>query len=280
MTRSYYLFIVSSVDHPIYRAVHKKKKRVLQKYNVPYTVLLNTAIYDLVIDEDETLFPMDGMNPSMTLKFLHAVRLFFRMYRTWDEVPDYMIRTNATTYIYFPGLVQLLKTLPRNRVLAGLQHDQGFVNGMIMIFSKDVLRNVLRDPRVFSEHILKQPDDVALSKLCEPYCRFYDLSHYFMSEDHRDAEGMYLLNEPQDKKWFFRIRHESSHREPDLKNWDHLLWVYDRLPSSSTTSSLSTPKPLPRSPSYPILLVLFVLLFLYVIGVILFLLLRPSYLYH
>lgn len=242
---SLYLFVVSSLDQPVFREVQDKRKLLLQEYDIPYSVLMNDAnrprqtTYPPLRD-DEILFPMDGYNPSMALKFLHATKLLFRAYARWEDVPEYIVRINATVYIHFPSLLGYLKTLPRERVLAGpviVVQKTRLVNGMVMVFSKDVLRNMLGDPRMNQQTLLEKPDDVALTELAVPHTDTHDMMPYFVygnTKNNSSREGVYRLDSDVVRnKWIFRIRHDESRRKADLLNWDNLMAFFDGIKKES-----------------------------------------------
>lgn len=251
---SSYFFVISSLDQPIYRVIQKKRRALFQKYGLPYSVLVNSdptprnATYPPLL-EDEVMFPMPGYNPSMALKFLNAVKLFFRSYPQWDQVPDYIVRINATVYIHFSELLRYMRdTLPRERVLAGpvIRVRKKFVNGMVMIFSKDVLRAMIADPNMYDEKLLRDNDDVALSNMARPYCEFHDMMPHFVygnTSQNSSSKGVYDLEKIQpveNKKWVFRIRHDASRRHADTLNWDHLLLYFDDIPTQSELFGEST----------------------------------------
>ena len=241
-----YFFVISSLNHPVYRTIQKKRRALFEKYGVPYSVLINTdntarnTTYPPLL-EDEILFPIGGYNPSMALKFLYAVKLYFRTFPRWEDVPDHIVRINATVYLHFPDLKRYMETLPREKVLAGpvVHGKKKFVNGMLMIFSKDVLRDMLKDPGMFDQKLLGDYDDVALSQLAKPYCEFYDMMPHFVygnTHENSSSEGVYELEsiKPlENKKWAFRIRHDHSGRKADVENWDKLLAFFDDVPENS-----------------------------------------------
>lgn len=238
--------MISSLNHPVYRTIQKKRRALFEKYGVPYSVLINTdntarnTTYPPLL-EDEILFPIGGYNPSMTLKFLYAVKLFFRSFPRWEDVPDHIVRINATVYLYFPDLKRYMESLPREKVLAGpvIHGKNTFVNGMLMIFSKDVLRDMLKDPGMFDQKLLGDYDDVALSQLAKPYCEFHDMMPHFVygnTHENSSPKGVYDLEKikPLDnEKWAFRIRHDESRRNADIENWDTLLVFFDDIPENS-----------------------------------------------
>jgi len=237
---SFYLFIVSSLNHPIYRKIQNKRRKLLEYHNIPYTVLINHSESDSSVtktitplEEDEVMFPGGGYNPHMSAKFLHAVRIYMRSFPSYDDIPDYIVRINASVFIYFPELIALLQSVefPKTRLLAGHVVSDALVVGMIMIFSKDVLKNMFSNPLIYSKELLSQyNDDIFLSHVTKPYCTWYDLTHNFvMPEIHTTCNetGLFKLEsiEPhKNQKWYFRIRSwEEKERQSDLENWDLLL---------------------------------------------------------
>ena len=239
MNNKFYVFIVSSLNSHIYTEIQNKRRILLKKYNIPYTILINhtesnpldTNITTFVpLQEDEILYPISGYSPYMSQKFLNAVKLYFRTFSSWDEVPNYIIRINATTYINFPDLINYLNTLPKEKVLAGpIWAPNTFVVGMIMIFSKDVLLNMIKDPRVYVKAVMNEPDDVTLSMLAKPYSTMYDMMPFFVYPHQAQNNGVYNLNFLKPKKhnkWLFRIRHEEN-RQADIVNWDNLMNYYE-----------------------------------------------------
>lgn len=232
------MFIISSMTHPIYRQIHKKRRTILQNLKIPYTVLLNgtespiddTSIKTLIpTDDDEVLFPVGDWIPTMTQKFLMAVRQYFRSFPSEDDIPDYIVRINATVFIYHPKLDETLRGLPKKRVLAGpMYSEDSFVVGMLMIFSKDVLLNILRDPDIFNKSIMSAPDDVALTILARKHAECYNLMNHFVYPDGNtlDKDRLYDLKkiDPwKNHKWYFRICDwDVGEREADKKNFDRL----------------------------------------------------------
>lgn len=264
MTEVPYVFIVSSLDHPIYRRIHPYQRVLYKKYGIPYSILLNADLGDsegtvLPVAFDEILYPIRGREPHMTLKFIYAVKMYFRSFASYNEIPNYIVRLNATTYIHIPSLLEYLgsDTTPTKRCLAGIVgHSGNFINGMIMIFSKDVLWNILHDPRIFNIEDIAAPDDVALSLLAAPYSDPIDLIRYSVFPDPNtignvdilihnegkigssgvstDESGLYHLdfsiNGHVFPIWIFRVRNESDpERLIDEENWKRLVSKLDDI---------------------------------------------------
>lgn len=263
-----YLFIISSLDRPIFRKIQIKRRKLLDKYNIPYSVLLNANdshkdvhIPTLIpLEYDEILYPISGYNPHMSQKFLQSVKLFFRTFSSVDEIPDFIVRINATIYVHFPELLQLLEKLPRKRVLAGYRqqwpwHQEPIkwprnrkegINGMIMIFSKDVLINMLKDPKIFEKQYMELPDDVALSIIAAPYCKWYDIiDNLYFPDERTDSNGKFLLDKikpVENNIWLYRIRNENHIlRHGDLENWDQIMEYYGEDLTTTTTATPNIP---------------------------------------
>ena len=253
----FYLFIISSLNLPIYRKVHEKRRVLLRKYGIPYTVLMNhpeSSLNEMEVPtlvpmlDDEVLYNGEGYNPFMAQKFLFAVKMYFRSFRTFDEVPNFIVRTNATTYIHYPALIALLESpdFPKTRVLAGPHWGGIFVQGMIMIFSKDVLANMLQDPGMYDKSIMKDNDDVSLSVLSKPYCDWHYISDHLIMPDHTNTDnGIYKLDEikpNENNKWIFRIVDYVDRNKIDIMNWDNLACYFKEDLTPTPTPSTSSPK--------------------------------------
>lgn len=288
-TGLFYVFIVSSLDHPVYRELHGMRKQLLLKYNVSYTVLMNedeSCLNDassptlVPMQSDEILFPRSGMSPFMTQKFLSAVKMYFRSFPNWSSVPPYIVRINATVYIHWPTFTEIVNSLPREGLIAGPCHTSDclpFMNGMVLVFSKDVLRRVLEDPRIYDKLLMRQPDDVVLTQLANPYATTkVNLIDYFVHPhmnfteyeigNHTDEEGMYRLDviQPRDNnKCIYRIARKSN-RSIDVKNWQLLLHYYKEevgdIQENYTPSSWSTKDKVFLGLAILLLLVIFVVI--------------------
>lgn len=253
-----YLFVISSLNHPVYRKVQQKRRALLNHYNIPYTVLINhdesslddNDVATLVpLNDEEVLYNGGGYNPYMAQKFLMGVKMMFRSYPNFEDVPNYIIRINATVYVHFPTLLDILNdpAFPKERVLAGPNYADMFVQGMVMVFSKDVLLNMLNDDRVFSKKIMRDNDDVSLSVLADPHSKWIDWSDHMcaMRACATDDHGVYQpekFRPLENGKWMFRICEydKDYNRDTDLKNWDVLLNYFHE-------TEFTTPPPLPKT---------------------------------
>ena len=227
----YHHFVISSKNLPVYDKISDKRRILFQKYNLPYSILINDMNPYLPLQADEILCPRFEANPYQCLKFIHAVKLYFRSFPRWENVPQYIIRTNASVYIHYPSLLKYLETLPKERVLAGPVHFEGyFIVGMVMIFSKDVLRHIIDDSRLYEPSMMEYPDDVSLSLLAQTYIdKFIDMMPFFMYPGQEEEKnGIYNLEKVEkEKKWLYRIRFDQDRNYFDLQNWKNLMALYD-----------------------------------------------------
>lgn len=255
-----YLFVISSRNHKVYKEIQEKRRRLLSHYNIPYSVLINhdeSSLDDKTVptlvplNDEEILYNGGGYNPYMAQKFLMAVKMLFRSYDNYEDIPNYIIRINATVYVHFPSLLKILndENFPKERVLAGPNWGDMFVQGMVMVFSKDVLMNMLNDPRMYSKKIMKDNDDVSLSVLADPHSKWIDWSEHlcqFRACSTND-KGVYLPEKIQpirNEKWMFRINEPENDRRNDPVNWDVLLRYFDEY-------HITTPPPfLKRKPKH------------------------------
>lgn len=102
---------------------------------------------------------------SMTQKFLSAVKMYFRSFPSFEEIPTYIVRINTTVYIHYPDLL----ALPTSRLCVGSEYK--VIQGMLMIFSKDVLLTLLHDPCIYDKQATCSPqnDDTFLDKIVRSY---------------------------------------------------------------------------------------------------------------
>ena len=261
MASNMYLFIISSLNHPIYRQIQQKRRHLLDHYKIPYTVLINhdespledeSAPTLVPVLEDEVFYNGEGYNPYMAQKFLTAVKMLFRSYSNFDDVPNYIVRINATVYVHYPSLIKTLNDddFPQKRVLAGPNWNNVFVQGMVMVFSKDVLMNMLNDPRMYSKEIMKDNDDVSLSLLADPYSAWMDWNPYtcwYYRKCPMNKKGVYELNKikPMENNiWIFRICEHGGSRPIDVVNWDNLLKYYHEYEIVAKHTTTSGPVPM------------------------------------
>lgn len=292
-TNDVYLFVISSLDHPVYRRVQEKRKHLLRHYDIPYTVLINSQESDLnstdeptliPLNEDEILYNGGGFNPFMAQKFLMGVKMLFRSYAHYEDIPNYIIRINATVYVHFPSLLGKLHgdDFPREGVVAGPNWGDIFVQGMLMVFSKDVLFQALKDPRMYSKTIMRLNDDVSLSMLVDPYSKWIDWNKHLCMSGWcaTDKDGVYQLDKIQpvkNDKWIFRIREDADGRRFDLQNWDNLMKYFDE-PIQSADYSYSPNNT--DNTRKGVSVMLWVALFLYVAAVVLIFFARRKHQFH
>ena len=84
---------------------------------------------------------------------------------------DYVIRTNLSSFYYFPNLLKYLKTLPKEKcynAVVGYYDGQTFGGGAGIIFSRDVVELMIMNKSELSDYS-SYPDDVAIAKFLRNY---------------------------------------------------------------------------------------------------------------
>jgi len=226
---TYYVYIVTSRNNPIYEEFDKIRRKQLEDLQIPHKFLLNGALpprYSLKEDEvyypedsvapwGETLTPSEAYTPGMFLKFYTEIQ------KGLPQV-DFIIRTNSSTFVDFRKLGVFLRELSPVGVRCGyplqyypVETNRLFFAGYAMIFSRDVLENIKYDEEI----IKNEPDDVALSFLTEEYCQYrmyiiHELVQFFINGDLCVPEAV------DPKKFIFRILNPD--RQVDLQIWKEL----------------------------------------------------------
>lgn len=143
-----------------------------------------------------------------------------------------------------------------------------FVQGMVMVFSKDVLANMLNDPQMYSKEIMKNNDDVSLSILADPYSKWIDWSKYLcaMRGCATDGNGIYLpqqIKPLENEKWIFRINEPAGDRFVDDLNWDILLKYFNEFEITTPPPQMEKKKPFYKNKWILMFLILLVVYMVY-----------------
>ena len=113
-------------------------------------------------------------------------RKFYDACKNFKNLPEFIIRLNSSTFVDFKKLPNLLKALPKHKLLGGfpLEYDcdksRSFVQGTAMIFSRDCIHNLVRNG-ISDKRIIALDDDVALTEIVSSYTGgFLNLSQFFI----------------------------------------------------------------------------------------------------
>jgi hypothetical protein len=231
----FFLVIVTSFD-PLYLYCNTITREQCKQYNVPVLFLFNGQLPDnYSLKEDERIFktePSDKSWPWMFLKFKQALK---EIYSVSD--PDYILRCNATTFINFKRVNDLLLRLPKEKCVAGLfLYATGFVNittycqGTHIIFSKDVAKRLANDMNENHPAVTTYADDIAIEILTRDYAYTIDISFFTRKYiNFTSPPKLYdLMINCTDI--FFRVKNNVHNRnEIDLEIWKLLHFLFDYI---------------------------------------------------
>ena len=163
---SFYVFIITSRDNPLYEEFDKMRRRLMEAKGIPHKFLINGPLPSgYTLKEDEVLGADPSFTPGMFWKFYHACNDLLGA-----GAEDYIVRVNSSTFLNFDVLAnEVIPSLPKERCLAGPYFQEPevpfpFVSGTVMIFSRDVIADLLTIP-VDHPIIPKFYDDAVISYL-------------------------------------------------------------------------------------------------------------------
>jgi hypothetical protein len=162
---SFYVFIITSRDNPLYGEFDKMRRLVLEHHGIPHKFLINGALPEgYQFAPDEQYFEDASFTPGMFWKFFHGCKDLLAN----GACPDYIIRVNSSTFLNFDVIKRdIIPRLPKERCLAGPFFKEPhspipFVSGTVMIFSRDVIADLLTVPHNHP-FITQHADDESIS---------------------------------------------------------------------------------------------------------------------
>jgi hypothetical protein len=235
-----FIFVIGSFENPYYEQMLKMRKEYLEKYGIPYLILLDGDIpksyklgeKDRWYEKDKEFDPK-RMNPHMIQKFLKGLK------EINEKEYDYIIRVNISTFMNIPLLLSILEKEKRTKYAGGslllqkynldinnpvvqrfplyLKNVFEMISGTCMIFSNDVIEYLKTLPLFlpFYEHSY---DDVILSFLVKEYTDSFvniPMTFHVGNRVIRCKEGFPL----------YRIRH--TDRSYDILVWKELIRIYE-----------------------------------------------------
>lgn len=222
--------IVISSFQPLYLACNEIRRNQFKQYGISYLICFNgKKPDDYVLREDERLLEEEGMNPHMFIKFKNALREIFDK----GMEPDYIIRTNATTFVNYKKLLWVLSYLPKEKCCAGpLMHknnDQVFCNGTCIILSRDVALRLAYDNNSTNPIIMNENDDYAISIIARNYSQLIDINYfYWWVPSITNSFTMDNLITKQNHV-FLRIQNEFERGTVDILLWNFFHHAIDIL---------------------------------------------------
>ena len=228
------LVIISSFDKLCLECNNITRKQSHQ-YKIPVLFLFNGRLPEgYVLKADEQILQTDSTDPKpwMFLKFKNALK---NIYSISD--PDFILRCNATTFINFKRLAELVFRLPREKCIAGpFLYSTGFPDiglfcqGTNIFFSKDVAKRLAFDNNENHPAIHQFADDIAIELLTKDYSYKQDITLF-------TARYVGLTTVPKLYELlidcthvFFRVKNEGVNRfEIDFEIWKMLHYLFDYI---------------------------------------------------
>ena len=227
MSSTYFVFIITSRDLPIYEQFDSMRRLQMDSLGIPHKFLINGSLpVGYTLQSDEEYFEDASFNPGMFMKFYSALRKF-------GPLPNYIVRLNSSTFVNFEKLTELFNCqyFPSKRFFGGnmiefSSSDEPFymLSGTAMIFSSDVaeyLRNINMESESIRECISTCPDDFAISQILQElgnYPLFDIVSFFLFCEDDKPWED-------SDEVIFYRIKN-TDRISTDINIWKNLLLTY------------------------------------------------------
>lgn len=227
------IIVVSSFD-PLCLECNKITRKQSKQYNMPVMFLFNGKIpdgYQLQADEYVLETESTEAKPYMFLKFKYALQNIFYS----GSNPNYILRSNATTFINFKGLPTLISRLPKEKLVAGpfiyaTAHSDidVYCQGTNIIFSGDVAKHIAFDDNVNHPAVKMYADDIVLDFLTRDNAYKQDLSLFTARYTHfKEIPKIYDLYIDCNHV-FFRVKNDCPQRtEIDLEIWKMLHYLFD-----------------------------------------------------
>ena len=193
------------------------KENYYRNYGVPYLKILNEPTPRLLAD-NELLYISGCVHssgiPVMLEKFIWAIQKIQYM-DVWKDL-DFIVRTNASTFLNVKLLEKYLAALPKKRCYAGYIINKRFISGTCIVFSKDVVEKLAQSN---VSEFLDCYDDIALSILADRMhlrMRSIPMVHYT-----NNSENQFKTIITDLKKYpLIRIKNDKDRLYYDNKLWD------------------------------------------------------------
>ena len=155
------VLIIASDDMPVYRELQKIWQSYMHsdpEHITAYFIKGDPAIAYTYLIKDDVIWlrTKESIRPGIINKTLMAMEAFLPQIHQFD----YVLRTNLSSFYFFPRLLKFLQNSPTERFLAG-RCDGNFVSGSGFILSTDLVGLLVRNKR----SLFNSPgyDDVVIS---------------------------------------------------------------------------------------------------------------------
>jgi len=225
MTATFFVFIVSSRNNPIYEQFDAMRRSQLNSLDIPHKFLLNGPLPDgYVLQTYEEHSDDASFNPGMFRKFYNGCKELAK-----NPLPDFIIRVNSSTFVDFEKFQdKFLNIFPRTGLFGGpivtdYTVPHMFVHGSFMMFSKDVMYNFLNNTTVDHAHAIQYNDDVAISYIIaetinNTFCQYLQ---YLISYSAVTSEDYHV--EIPDFAFIVRVKNEVEREKNDIYVWKKLM---------------------------------------------------------
>ena len=226
---SYFVFIISSRNNPIYEQFDIMRRTQMNILGISHKFLRNGTLPEgYEMKDDEEYHEDTSFTPGMFRKFYDACK---NLYST-NNIPDFIIRCNSSTFIDFNKFnSEILPTLPKENTFAGpIDNYEGiyphtFISGMCMIFSKDVLYNLITNIPRDHPLTLEYCDDVAISYIVYTFNNIQPINLLqYTAKCTTFDKFLHHVPELPANGIICRVKNEYSNRyESDIAFWKHIL---------------------------------------------------------
>lgn len=173
---------------------------------------------DVIVDKDTITHKYEEWyEPGILFKTIAGMEICSQLFYY-----DYLLRTNLSSFIHIPRILEFLKTQPTTNYTASKQniYREGVcgLSGAGFILSRDVVQSFLHiiTENKLTNDVILLPDDVAISQILKDYVKmetFVDILRY-------DCEELTLPD--MIPNHIFHIRNKTEwkyhHREIDIEN--------------------------------------------------------------
>jgi hypothetical protein len=182
---------------------------------------------DRVKNETDVIFRSSGIHPSgvpmMFEKFIYCLRNYTSTTR-WLSC-RYVIRSNSSTFLNLPVLIEYLNRLTPRHCYAGSITFDTFISGACIIFSWDAIEALLSHCWRFDIH---DTDDVVISRVMN-YAKIpmTDIPMKFLVDNVIPGDNEII--EMLERYPLIRVRNNADRERIDLAIWNSLYSAFRKM---------------------------------------------------
>ena len=183
------ILIIYSNNNPAYEIMHNIWKLYMNKYPEvkSYFLVNDSNIEENIIEKEDTIYcKFEETLMNITLKTIYGMNYLLDKYQNITHI----IRTNISSFINIPTLINFIKTLPTINLYGGRpfyfnsntkENKICFAQGSNIIFSKDValyISNLIKSNKIKTDNII---DDVLFGKNLYKKYSIYPIKTYIIN---------------------------------------------------------------------------------------------------